>query len=141
MQPYLSKKDEKMLYWILAGCFAVLVVLYVLWQTCDWTIHLPMCAMLRYTGLYCPGCGGTRAFASLMKGQWMAAVYFHPIVPYGAAIGSWYLISHTLEYISKGKWEIGMRYRDIYIYLAVALIFLNWMVKNMILLIWGIRLI
>lgn len=141
MRPYLSKKDEKMLYWMLVGILSVGFIIYLLFRYYDWTIRLPLCAMIRFTGLYCPGCGGTRAFTSLIHGRLWDSIYYHPIVPYGAVVGLWYVISHTIEYVSRGKCNIGMRYRDVYLYLAVALILLNWITKNVYLLAFGIRLI
>lgn len=141
MRPYLSKKDEKILYWILVGILFASIAVYLVFQYFDWSIRLPMCMMLRFTGLYCPGCGGTRAFISLLHGRFLDSLYYHPIVLYGAAVGLWYLISHTIEYASRDKYRIGMRYRDIYLYIAVSLILLNWIIKNICWLALGIRLI
>ena len=141
MRPYLSKKDEKILYWILVGILFASIAVYLVFQYFDWSIRLPMCMMLRFTGLYCPGCGGTRAFISLLHGRFLDSLYYHPIVLYGAAVGLWYLISHTIEYASRDKYRIGMRYRDIYLYIAVSLILLNWIIKNICWLVLGIRLI
>jgi len=44
-----------------------------------------ICALRRFTGLPCPGCGMTRAFAHLAKGEWSAAVRDHPLSPLLAA--------------------------------------------------------
>lgn len=141
MCPYLSKKDEKMLYWILVGILTLGAVIYLFLRCFDLSIRLPMCALLRFTGLYCPGCGGTRAFVKLLQGKLWDSFYFHPVVLYGAFVGGWYVISHTIEYISRGRWCVGMRYRDIYLYIALALILLHWFTKNLFWLIGGIRLI
>ena len=45
------------------------------------------------------------------------------------------------DLISKGKYSIGMRYRDIYLYVAVALILLNWIVKNLLILLLDLHLL
>ena len=141
MHPNLTKRQEKIVYWILTGFLMAGILMYLILHVCNLSIQLPMCMMLRITGCYCPGCGGTRAFLKLLQGRFLEAVYFHPIVPYGALVGGWYFISHTLEYISKGRWEIGMRCRDVYLYAAIAIIFLNWIVKNAFLMFGGIRLL
>ncbi len=39
------------------------------------------CVLRRAFGLPCPGCGMTRAFAQLARGEWSAAVAFHPWAP------------------------------------------------------------
>jgi len=38
-----------------------------------------ICLMRRFLGLPCPGCGMTRAFAHLAKGEWAAAAKDHPL--------------------------------------------------------------
>lgn len=141
MRPYLSKQDEKKLYWMLVGTLLAGILMYLTMRYTGWTIRLPMCAMLRFTGYYCPGCGGTRAFVSLIHGRIKDSLYFHPIVPYGAGIGLWYVISHTIEYVSGGRWKMGMRYRDIYLYIAIAVLLLNWIIKNVYWIFFEIRLI
>lgn len=39
-----------------------------------------MCPFALLTGTACPGCGLTRAAASLVRGEWAAAFTFHPLV-------------------------------------------------------------
>lgn len=40
-----------------------------------------LCLSRRLFHLPCPGCGMTRAFAHLAKGEWAAAVADHPLAP------------------------------------------------------------
>ncbi len=40
-----------------------------------------VCLFRRLTGVPCPGCGLTRAFAHLAKGEWSAALADHPFSP------------------------------------------------------------
>jgi hypothetical protein len=42
--------------------------------------RLSICLLRNATGLPCPGCGMTRAFAHLAKGEWAAARRDHPLV-------------------------------------------------------------
>lgn len=42
--------------------------------------RLSICLLRNATGLPCPGCGLTRAFAHLAKGEWAAAWRDHPLV-------------------------------------------------------------
>ncbi len=50
-------------------------------------VHLPhgsetsICLFRRLTGIACPGCGLTRAFAAMAKGEWWLAITFHPLAP------------------------------------------------------------
>jgi hypothetical protein len=40
------------------------------------------CLVLAATGVPCPGCGMTRAAASLLRGEWTAMWRFHPLAPF-----------------------------------------------------------
>jgi hypothetical protein len=42
---------------------------------------VPFCLFRRLLGLPCPGCGMTRALAALSRGDWRAALAFHPFSP------------------------------------------------------------
>lgn len=60
----------------------------------------PPCIFRRVTGMYCPGCGGTRAVVELLKGNILRSLWYHPVVVYTAGLYGWYLISNTIEWIS-----------------------------------------
>jgi hypothetical protein len=36
--------------------------------------HYPVCPLLRYTGLYCPGCGGLRSAHAFVHGDFLTAL-------------------------------------------------------------------
>lgn len=36
---------------------------------------LPKCMLYRLTGLYCPGCGATRALSALLHGDWKSSLH------------------------------------------------------------------
>jgi Protein of unknown function (DUF2752) len=44
-----------------------------------------VCLLRRLFHLPCPGCGMTRAFAALAKGDWAVAIALHPLAPVLAA--------------------------------------------------------
>lgn len=99
---------------------------------------LPPCVLHRVTGLYCPGCGGTRAVIALFHGQILRSLFYHPIVVYTVVIGGWFMLSQTIERLSFGRIRIGMHYRDLYLWLALAIIVINCLVKNLVLIIGGV---
>lgn len=43
----------------------------------------PNCLFHTVTGLYCPGCGGTRALFLFLQGHWLLSFLYHPLVVYG----------------------------------------------------------
>lgn len=53
--------------------------------------HYPTCPFLAITGLYCPGCGGLRAIASITDGDLGAAVAYNPLAVAALALGCWML--------------------------------------------------
>ncbi|MCH1981029.1 DUF2752 domain-containing protein [Ruminococcus sp. OA3] len=98
------------------------------------------CIFHQVTGFYCPGCGGTRAVLALVKGNIIQSFLYHPIVVYTAGLLIWYGISHVLEWISKGKLNIGMRFRNRYVYAGLFIVLINWLIRNFLLFQYGITL-
>jgi Protein of unknown function (DUF2752) len=63
--------------WLLAGLAAAGgFLLFRLWVPAP-GVQNTVCLLRRLTGLPCPGCGMTRAFAHLAKGEWAAAASDH----------------------------------------------------------------
>ncbi len=67
--------------WLLAGLAgaAGLALLHVWYPSND--PATAVCLSRRLFHLPCPGCGMTRAFAHLAKGEWKAAFTLHPLAP------------------------------------------------------------
>lgn len=102
---------------------------------------LPPCAVHTLTGYYCPGCGGTRAVASLLQGGLLRSFCYHPLVLYTVAVGGWFMISQTTERLTRGQIRIGLRFREIYIWIALGIILINFVVKNGALIFWNVDLL
>lgn len=101
---------------------------------------MPPCPLHYLTGLYCPGCGGTRAFVALVHGQFLTSLYYHPLVLYTAVCLVWYLLKQIVQAVSKGEVRIPMPDPKILISLAAVIVFVNCIVRNVLLIAWGIRL-
>lgn len=99
------------------------------------------CMLHALTGYYCPGCGGTRAVRALLAGHLIRSFICHPIVPLTGALAGWFMVSQTIEHISKGRLRIGMHVRDIHLWGVLGIIVVNFLVKNLALLIWGVDLL
>ncbi len=93
-------------------------------------IKPPPCLFHYLTGYYCPGCGGTRATAALLHGNLLASMRFHPIVVYAAAVYLAFMGSQTVERISCGRIRVGMRYHNRYVWAALLIIMINFIMKN-----------
>ncbi len=101
----------------------------------------PSCVIRRIFGIYCPGCGGTRAVAAFLKGDFATSFLCHPLVPYTAVVGGWFLASQTIERISRHKIKIGMRYRDGYLWASLVILIANFLIKNLLLILCRIDLL
>ncbi|MCR5210308.1 MAG: DUF2752 domain-containing protein [Lachnospiraceae bacterium] len=93
------------------------------------------CVFYETTGYFCPGCGGTRAAYAFIKGKFLLSFIYHPIVPYGFILGGLYILSHILEMIHVPHIK-GMKFREVYVWIGLAIILINWIVKNVILLLY-----
>ncbi len=96
------------------------------------------CVFQLVLGLYCPGCGGTRAFWSLFQGDILRAIYYNPGGIYGAVFYVVYFVSQTLMRLTKGKCR-ALKMRPVYLYIMLGIILLNFAVRNILLVVWGIE--
>lgn len=85
--------------WALAGLAGIagLALLHV-WVP-DPDPARALCFSRRFLSLPCPGCGLTRAFAHLAKGEWSAALTAHPFAPLFAveALAGWLVWGMSLR--------------------------------------------
>ncbi len=122
-------------------CVGTTIVFLIAWFTLQaFNISLTSigprpCVWYVAYGLYCPGCGGTRAVVSLMQGEFLRSFLYHPAVPYTVILVLMYMISHTLNLITRGKMK-AMLFRGIYLYSILAVIIIQCIVKNVFVL-WG----
>lgn len=94
------------------------------------------CLLNLLTGLYCPGCGGTRAFKYLITGHILKSIYYNPIVIYCYYPGLWFLFTNTLpltyiripNHLKKILAPISFNPR--FIYTGVILIVIQCTLKN-----------
>ena len=98
---------------------------------------MPGCPARLDLHLYCPGCGGSRALHLFLQGRFLMSFLYHPVVLYSALIYIPFMVTQTMEYVTKGKIH-GMLIRMGYLYGALAIIGVNWVVKNVLLIGWGI---
>lgn len=89
------------------------------------------CVFHQLTGYYCPGCGGTRSVIALLQGKILVSAVDFPMVVYCAAVYLWFLLSHTIEKISRGRLLIGMPYHVGWIYATLPIVAVHCIVKNL----------
>ena len=88
----------------------------------------PPCTFHRVTGLSCPGCGGTRAFISLLHGDIRKCLYYYPPLIYGIVIYVIFMARCTMHvFFGFRKSRDGAVLKYIYVY--IALVILQWVIK------------
>ncbi|MDO4267257.1 MAG: DUF2752 domain-containing protein [Eubacteriales bacterium] len=102
-------------------------------------LHMP-CLFRLFTGLYCLGCGGTRAVKSLLAGRLLESFRYHPLVPYMAAAA----VFLAAAYFWTGKTKRPERYHgcvEAVLYIGIGIVLVNWIVKNVCLAVFGLDLL
>ena len=87
------------------------------------------CLFQQMTGLYCPGCGGTRALMALAQGRVGAALWYHTPVVITLALAAIYLFSQTAWRL-RGKRGWVLRYDRRWPMVLVGLFLANCVVRN-----------
>lgn len=132
-------EQDNFFYWMGWGCIGIILI-YLFFKfvlKIDLVRFMPLCMFYTTTGFYCPGCGGTRAVFALFRGDILESLFYHPVVPYAGAVAGWFMITQTIERISRGKWKVAMHFRMIYVWILLALLAINFIWKNGCLLITG----
>lgn len=97
------------------------------------------CVFHAVTGLYCPGCGGTRAVRTLLRGDILKSFQYHPLVPYALFA---VLFSLITRWAGRGKAAAGYgKQEGILVVIGAGIIIINWIVKNCLLVFWGLDLL
>lgn len=117
---------------------AAAAALAVLYQ-CVLRHFLPKvpCFFSTFLGLYCPGCGGTRALSALLHGHFLKALWYHPFIPYFAVVYLGFLLTQGLQRLGV-KGIRGWKFHYWYLWAGLAILAINWVVKNILRLKFGI---
>ena len=121
---------DKLLYEIglvALGISIAAVLLYFLTGFNILSLNYP-CIFNKVTHLCCPGCGGTRAFRALLAGEILKSLYDYPPLIYGVIVYIVFMVRCFL-YIQFGvrKSRDGAVVK--YIYVFIALMLIQWIVK------------
>lgn len=75
----------------------IVVVLGVLWAFDPTAARIPLCSFYASTGLYCPGCGATRATHEMLHGHGLRALHDNALWALGWPVLSYVLFSELLR--------------------------------------------
>ena len=100
------------------------------------------CLMHAITGWYCPGCGGTRSVMFLLTGHPMMSFIYHPLVLYTAIVIAYMLLRHLFDMIRTKSFRTQKKYfRTSMLWVALLITVINFLVKNIALVIFHIDLL
>nr|WP_296485296.1 DUF2752 domain-containing protein [uncultured Acetatifactor sp.] len=100
--------------------------------------HIP-CMFDMVLGIYCPGCGGTRAVKALLQGRILLSAWYHPLILYMVIVGGGFMLSQGLHRAGV-KVIKGWKFHKWYLYLAIAILVIHFFLKNILRFVWGITL-
>lgn len=134
-----SKSLETQLFWcglaaiaaggLLLWIYEAWILPHAIWKGCIWD---------KYFGFYCPGCGGTRAVYALLQGHFLLSLWYHPLVLYAAVIFSVFMASQMAARLTRYRYFRGIRFHNWYLIGAVIIIIVNFVLKNLLRLVWHI---
>lgn len=124
--------------WLLAAVLAAAIFIWIFGDS--WLEKMPDCTFEKVTGLYCPGCGGTRAVIALFQGHFIKSFISHPAVPYTFIVYCIFMIKmFLLKHFGIGKEKDGRIL--IFIYIGIGIVCVQWIVKLILLIGYGIHVI
>lgn len=132
--PQKEKSLEDELY--RAGCFLLLIVgiaIFLYFKVILPKFPVIPCMFYEMLGIYCPGCGGTRAFGALLKGRLLQSLWYHPLVLYAVVVYGGFMVTQSLERLHIPRIK-GWKFHTWYLYGAIVVIFFNFIIKNILLL-------
>lgn len=98
------------------------------------------CLFHELTGLYCPGCGGTRALKALLMGRPLLSILYHPLIFYCALVALWFSVSYAVYWKTRNP-RFRLYLENGYIYVGIGIIAVNFVLKNYLLAVKGIDLL
>ena len=135
-----EKRETEFSIWM-AGLILGIFALLLLGIACFTPFSLESlaydCWIHKRSGIYCPGCGGTRAFFAILHGNFIKSFFYHPVVPYMGILYAVFMIRGTIHFLSKGKLPY-MKFRLGYIYVAFGITIVQFLVKNICLLVFHV---
>lgn len=135
-----KKREMEFSVWVaglILGIFALLVLGIAYFTPFSLESLTYDCWVHKRSGIYCPGCGGTRAFFAILQGDFIASFFYHPVVPYMGILYAVFMLRGAVHFLSKEKIPF-MKFRLGYIYVAVGITIVQFLVKNICLLVFHV---
>ena len=89
------------------------------------------CVVHSLTGLYCPGCGASRALASLLRLDFYGAFRWNPLLVLLFPFALFYLVWGSVSFVRCGRNTLDDRIPTKLLWFIVALLLLYFMLRNL----------
>lgn len=129
MRTHKNRTAEDILFWLGIIFIVAFAVLWPLFLKAAPSLRLE-CRFYAVTGFYCPACGGTRALNALLSGHLLLSLRLNPAVAFGAAVFALFMVTQAIERLSRHRLKIGLKYRNIYVYLWLCILLVWWIIRN-----------
>ncbi len=116
---FFSRKEQWLIFCSVNGLLISAVLLYPLYDKYLAGTPFNRCALLDVFHLYCPACGGTRAFAALINFDIAASLKYNPMVFISACIFIIYEIAMIKHLIKGGDREIFIKPWMVFVFIGV----------------------
>ena len=134
-----EKTLDDYIYYSLIIASVLLILLVIVYNAFFSHIHISSCYIYDNFHIYCPGCGCTRAFISLINCDIKSSFYYNPTILYTVIILFIYLFTQTIDRLFKQERHI-MPYSNFYLYTGLGILLLNCIIRNILLLMFKIPL-
>lgn len=129
---------EDELFQIGIAALAAVIMLAVLYLCLLRKILQPVpCFFSFVIGIYCPGCGGTRAFIAMLHGHFLKALWYHPLIPYLTVIYCGFMLTQGLSRLGFKRIR-PWKFHYWYLWVGLILLIANFILKNVLRLGFGI---
>lgn len=116
---------------VVAGLCLLLLGIWVLYHYDALPPALRLrCIIFQMTGLYCPGCGATRACYAILHGNWKGAVGYNPLLVILFPIAAVYIILRTFDWMMTGTNHIDSYIPDCFLYSLLGIVMIYGIARN-----------
>lgn len=113
----------------LAGALTVAVFVLAVYLTKGLPYQVGDCSVREMTGIYCPGCGGTRAVLALLRGDIVSSFIYYPTLLYTILLTGYWDVVLVASLIKKD--ETINRFAPWWIWFSVVgVLVLQWILRN-----------
>ena len=134
-----SEEEEKLVYKILAGLFLAAFVAFVALKALHFqpTTAFRPCIVRRILGIYCPGCGMSRAAEAMLAFQPLRAFLYHPFLVSASVFLLIYIVGNAAGRLYLHR-PFLIPIRSIYLWIGFGLLVGNWILRNVLWFCFGI---